>query len=361
MIEENEMDMRVGAPELRRFCENIFRKIGLSQDDAFTVADSLLFCNLRGIDSHGMLRLPFYVQRLKEGGTKIRPKISIIREKPASALIDGDNGMGQVVGVFAARLAVEKAKKAGSCLVGVKGSSHYGAASYYSVEITRQNMIGFSATNTGPVMAAWGGTQRIIGNNPFSIAVPYQEGKTIVLDIAMSKVAGGKVRLAAKNNRKIPRGWIIDKQGRETENPHDLPDGGALLPFAEHKGYGLAFMMEIISGALVGAGMLRMIPRWFKEVKKPLDIGHCFAAIDIESFMELEEFKERLQWLIQEIKSSALSEGSRGVLFPGELEMRTEEERIVNGIPISENIWQDLKDLSRAYGEPLPTELNIQV
>jgi LDH2 family malate/lactate/ureidoglycolate dehydrogenase len=355
------MDINVGISELRSFCENILQKIGLSQDDAFTVADSLLFCNLRGIDSHGMLRFPFYVQRLKEGGTKIRPKIGIIREKPASALVDGDNGMGQVVGVFAARLAVEKAKKAGSCLVGVKGSSHYGAASYYSVEIARQNMIGFSATNTGPVMAAWGGAKRIIGNNPFSIAVPYQEGKPIVLDIAMSRVAGGKVRLAAKNNQKIPKGWIIDKEGGDSENPHDLPDGGALLPFAEHKGYGLAFMMEIISGALVGAGMLRMIPRWFKEVSTPLNIGHCFAAIDIEAFMDLEEFKERLQWLIQEIKLSPLSEGSQGVFFPGELEMRTEEERTVNGIPISENVWRDLKDLSTAYGEPLPTELTIQV
>jgi len=353
------MDMRVGASELRRFCENILGKIGLSQDDAFTVADSLLFCNLRGVDSHGILRFPFYVQRLKEGGTNMRPKISIMREKPASALVDGDNGMGQVVGVFAARLAVEKAKKVGSCLVGVKGSSHYGAASYYSVEIAKQNMIGFSATNAGPVMAAWGGAKRIIGNNPFSIAVPYQEGKPIVLDIAMSRVAGGKVRLAAKNNQKIPKGWIIDKEGGETENPHDLPDGGALLPFAEHKGYGLAFMMEIISGALVGAGMLRMIPRWFREVSTPLNIGHCFAAIDVEAFMDLEEFKERLQWLIQEIKSSPLSTGSRGVFFPGEPEMRTEEERTVNGIPISENIWHDLKELSETYGEPLPTESMI--
>lgn len=347
------MDIRVGVTELRRFCENILRKIGLSQYDAVTVADSLLFCNLRGIDSHGIMRFPFYVQRLKEGGTKTRPKISILREKPASVLVDGDNGMGQVVGVFGAKLAVERAKKTGTCFVGVRGGSHYGAASYYSVEMAKTNMIGLSVSNTGPVMAAWGGAKRVIGNNPLSIAVPYQEGKPIVLDISMSRVAGGKVRLAAKNNQKIPKGWVIDKHGRDTENPHDLPEGGALLPFGEHKGYGLAFMMEILSGALVGSGMMGMIPLWFKEIKTPLNIGHCFAAIDIEGFMDLEQFKQRLDWLIKEIKSSPLSEGSQGVFVPGELELKMEEERTKNGIPVSETVWQDLQKLAGIHGETL--------
>ena len=345
--EENTVDIKVGVTDLRRFCENILRKIGLSQYDAFTVADSLLFCNLRGIDSHGIMRFPFYVQRLKEGGTKISPKISIIREKPASVLVDGDNGMGQVVGVFAAKLAAEKARKVGTCFVGVRGSSHYGAASYYSAEIAKTNMIGLSVTNAGPVMAVWGGAKRVIGNNPLSIAVPYQEGTPIVLDIAMSRVAGGKVRLAAKNNQKIPKGWVIDKQGRDTENPHDLPEGGALLPFGEHKGYGLAFMMEIVSGALVGSGMLGMIPLWFRETKTPLNVGHCFAAIDIEGFMDSGQFRERLDWLIKEIKSSPLSEGSQGVFIPGELELMVEDDRTKNGIPVSENVWQDLEKLSQ--------------
>jgi LDH2 family malate/lactate/ureidoglycolate dehydrogenase len=353
------MDIKVGASELRRFCENILQKIGLSQDDAFTVADSLLFCNLRGIDSHGVIRFPFYVQRLKEGGTKIKPKISIIREKLASLLLDGDNGMGQVVGLHASRLAIEKARKTGTCFVGVRGSSHYGAASYYSVEITKAQMIGVSVCNGDPIMPAWGGAKRVIGNNPLSIAVPYQEGKPIVLDISMSKVAGGKVRLAAKNNQKIPRGWIINKDGQDTEDPEDLPKGGALLPFGEHKGYGLAFMMEILSGALVGAGMLGMIPIWFKEIKTPPNIGHCFAAIDIEGFMDLDQFKERLDWLVQEIKSSPLSEGSRGIFIPGEPELMVEDDRERNGVPISENVWQDLRELSKTYGEPLLIESKI--
>lgn len=347
------MEIKLREQRLRIFCENILGKVGLSGEDAFTVTDSLLFANSRGIDSHGIMRFPFYVQRLKEGGTKAKPRIKKIKEKTASVLLDGDNGMGQVVGMYATKLAVEKAKEAGVCFVGVRGSSHYGVASYYAVKTAEANMIGFSISNSTPVMAAWGGAKRVIGNNPLSIAVPYQVRQPVVLDIAMSKVAGGKVRLAAKNNQKIPEGWIIDRYGRNTENPNDLPEGGALLPFGEHKGYGLAIMIEILSGVLTGAGMLGQIPLWFKELQSPLDVGHCFSAINIESFMNLKDFKERLNWVIQEIKSSPLAEGSEGVLIPGEIELRIQEERRKKGIPISEGVWQDLRKMSEIYKEPL--------
>lgn len=347
------METKLKEQNLRRFCENVFVKLGLSREDAFIVADSLIFANLRGIDSHGIIRFPFYVQRLKEGGTKAKPRIKVIKEKAASALIDGDNGMGQVVGMYATKLTMEKAKEVGVCFVGVKGSSHYGVASYYTVKATEHNFIGLSITNGPPVMAAWGGAKSRICNNPLSIAVPNEVGKPIVLDIAMSIVAGGKVRLAAKNNQKIPTGWILDRHGRNTENPIDLPEGGTLLPFGEHKGYGLAVMMEILTGVLTGAGMLGQIPLWFTETRIPSNIGHCFIGINIESFMGLMDFKNRLNWLIQEIKSSPLSEGSKGVFVPGEPELRIEEGRRKMGIPISEGVWQDLKKLSEIYREPL--------
>ncbi|MFB0519925.1 MAG: Ldh family oxidoreductase [Desulfatiglandales bacterium] len=347
------MEVKIKEQNLRRFCENIFMKVGLSQEDAFIVADSLIFSNVRGIDSHGVVRLPFYVQRVKEGGTKIKPRIQKIREKAASVLLDGDNGMGQVVGMYATKLAMEKAKETGVCFVGVKASSHYGVASYYTVKTAEANMIGLSMTNGPPVMAAWGGAKAVICNNPLSIAAPYQTGRPVVLDIAMSRVAGGKVRLAAKNNQKIPTGWIIDRHGRNTENPNDLPDGGALLPFGEHKGYGLTVMLEILTGVLTGAGMLGQIPMWLAEIRSPLNVGHCFMAINIEGFIDLEDFKKRLGWVIQEIKSSPPAEGSKGVLFPGELELEVEEERRKMGIPLSEAVWQDLTEMSRAYEEPL--------
>jgi len=326
--------------------------VGLSLEDALIITDSLLFANLRGIDSHGIIRFPFYLKRLVEGGTKKKPHIKKIREKGGLILVDGDNGAGQVIGSYAARLAIEKAKETGISFIGVKGSSHYGAASYYTVQITKANMIGFSITNSTNVMVAWGGTKAVIGNNPLSIAVPYQKDKPLVLDISMSKVAGGKVRLAAKDKQKIPKGWIVDHYGKDTENPEDLPNGGALLPLGEHKGYGLAFMIEVLSGVLTGAGMLRQIPFWVKDLQTPLNMGHCFAALDIGSFITLTSFKERINWIVHEIKSSSLAEGSQRMYVPGEKEWEIEEKRRREGIPISEEIWKDLKRLSNKYQVP---------
>jgi len=347
------MGIKLKAQKLRNFCRNIFIKSGLSSKDAFIVADSLILANLRGIDSHGIIRLPFYIQRLIEGGTKVKPKIKKIKEKAASILLDGDNGMGQIVGMHATKLAIEKAKEIGISFVGARNSSHYGVASYYSIKVAESNMIGISMSNSTPVMAAWGGSKRIIGNNPLSIACPYQKGKPIVLDIAMSKVAGGKVRLAAKDMQKIPKDWIIDQKGRETINPNDLPKGGALLPFGEHKGYGLAVIVEILTGVLTGAGMLKQIPLWIKNTIDPLNVGHCFIAIDIEAFIDLKVFQERLNWVAQELKSSSLAEGSKGIFMPGEIELEIEKKRKIEGIPLSEEIWQDLKKLSKKYQEPL--------
>ena len=159
--------------------------------------------------------------------------------------------------------------------------------------------------------------------------------------------------MAAKNNQTIPQGWIIDKYGRNTENPDDLPNGGALLPFGEHKGWGLAFMIEILAGVLTGAGMLRQIPLWFKDLQSPLKIGHCFMAVNIGVFLEINEFKQRLDWIVQEIKSSPVAEGFTEVLVPGEIEGRIEEERSNTGLPVSEEVWKDLTTLSKTYNEPL--------
>lgn len=261
--------------------------------------------------------------------------------------------MGQVIGNYTARLAIKKAKETGISFVGAKGSSHYGAASYYAVQIVKANMIGFSISNTPNVMVAWGGAKAVIGNNPLSIAVPYQKGKPIVLDISMSKVAGGKVRLAAKNKQRIPKGWIIDRKGRNTENPNDLQEGGALLPFGDHKGYGLAVIIEILTGTLTGAGMLKQIPLWIEDMVNPLNVGHCFAAINIEAFMNLKSFGERLNWVVRELKLSSLAEGSQRIYIPGEKEWEIEEKRRREGIPISEEVWKDLKKLSKNYQESL--------
>lgn len=344
-------DIYIQSKELLELCIRILTKVGLTVNDAFVVAESLVFANLRGIDSHGVMRLPIYVLRLEKGGTKISPNIKIVRERTAMALVDGDSGMGQVIGKYATELAIKKGKESGVGFVGVKGSGHYGAASYYTVKMAQEGMIGFSTSNTTQNTAAWGGAKRIIGNDPLSIAVPFKEGNSLVLDISMSKAAGGKIKLAAKNNQKIPIGWGLDRFGRKTDNAKEIINGGTRLPFGEHKGYGLAAMLEILNGVLTGAGMLSQIASWSKHPEDPTDLGHCFLAVDIESFMDITNFQQRLEWFVNEIKSSPPMEGSEAVFLPGEIELGIEKERKEKGIPISEKTWNELLILAEKCEE----------
>ncbi len=344
-------DVLIQSKELFEICIRILTRTGLQVNDAFTVAESLIFANLRGIDSHGVMRLPVYVLRLEKGGTKIHPNIKIIRERTATALIDGDSGMGQVVGKYATELALKKARDSGIGFVGVKGSGHYGAASYYTVKMAQEGMVGITTSNTTQNTAAWGGTTKIIGNDPLSIAVPYKEDNHLVLDISMSKVSGGKIKLAAKNNQKIPFEWGLDKYGKKTDNPNEIINGGTRLPFGEHKGYGLTVMMEILNGVLTGAGMLSQIISWSKHLEEPTNLGHCFLAIDIESFMDKIEFQKRLDLFVNEIKTSPPMEGLETVFLPGEIEAAIEKERKERGIPISLRTWNEMLILAGKYGK----------
>jgi LDH2 family malate/lactate/ureidoglycolate dehydrogenase len=340
---------------LREFVAGVFVKAGLSEQDAETVADSLVFANLKGIDSHGIMRVPFYVKRLVQGGTSPRPQIKILVERPATVSLDGDNGMGPVVGMYACDLAVKKATENGMCMVTARRSSHFGAAAYYAAKIAEADMIGVAISNCTPVMAAWGGAKNVIGNNPLAIATPCLDSRPLIFDIAMSRVAGGKVRLAAKNEKKIPKGWILDRFGQPTDNPDDLPNGGALLPFGEHKGFGLAIMLEVLSGALAGSGMLEQIPFWQHDLTNELNIGHSFIAIDIAGFMDLQLFRERVAWIVKTLKSSPVAPGYEGIRMPGEIEFAIEEERKKEGIPVSDEVMRDLELLAESYQVPLKT------
>lgn len=347
------MDSRIKEESLRKFCEEICFKIGLSKEHTYHLVDSLIFANLRGIDSHGIMRFPSYIRRLTGGGCKINPKIRIIKEEPSMVLVDGDSGLGQVVSMQAVKLAIEKARNKGVSIAGANNSSHYGAASYYSIKISEANMIGFSMTNGEPVMCAWGGKKPVIGNHPISISAPYLPGRPIVLDIATSKVSGGKVRLAAKNKQKIPEDWIINKEGKKTNDPNELAKGGALLPFGEYKGYGLAVMIEILTSILMNAGILYYAKSGVEVFNTPTNIGHCFMAIHIESFISLNDFIKKVDWMVSEIKALPTMEGVKEIFVPGEIEYRVEEQRKREGIPISEQVLDDLKKLSKDFQVPL--------
>lgn len=297
---------------LRDFCKQSFEKSGLSTEDAELATDVLVKSEMRGVASHGLIRLPFYCKRLIDKGTKTHPEMKVLAEKPATLLIDGDNGLGQVISIKTMKKVLDKAKTSGICFAGVKNSCHFGMAAYYAMMALEESMIGVAGSNTPPVMAAWGGSKSAIGNNPLAVAVPTAREFPLVLDISMSVVSGGKVRLAAVKKEKIPLDWVLDARGKPTDRPEDFFPDGTLLPMG-HKGFGLAIMVEVLTGVLSGAGILSEMGLWFRDTAIPVNTGHFFMVLDIKAFCDLEIFKKRINHMIDELKSCPLSDGSRGI------------------------------------------------
>ena len=346
--------IKIKYQSLQSFAKLAMMGEGILENDANIVAESLIFASLRGVDSHGIIRLPYYIKRLKQKGTNSHPSIKILHDYQGTALLDGDNGLGQVIGISASDIAIKKAKTFGIAAIFVKHSSHFGAASFYTNYIAGHDMVGIAISNTTPVMSAWGGAQRIIGNNPLSIAFPYKKNVPLMLDIAMSKVAGGKVRYFAKNKLNIPKGWIIDSEGKDTIYPEDLPQGGSLLPFGEHKGFALAIMMELLTGVLTGGALLNQVNSWLKKPNIPTEMSQTYIAIDIGKIINLKTFQQQIKILIKEIKKSKVAPKCSGIFFPGEKEANMEKIRRKEGIPLTTEIWNDLQGLSKYYQIKLP-------
>lgn len=331
----------IHAAVLREFSIRAFEKSGLAPRDAEWMSDTLVRSELRGIGSHGMIRVPFYCQRLVDRGSNPNPEVRVVAQKPSMLLIDGDNGLGQIVGIKAMEMVIERARSQGVCFAGVRNSCHFGMTSYYPLLALKNDMIGMAGSNTAIVMAPWGGDKSAIGNNPLAIAVPTGKLYPLVLDMAMSVISGGKVRLEAVKGTKIPFGWILDEQGRPTDNPADLFPHGTLLPFG-YKGFGLAIMIEIFAGALTQAAILKEINVWYDKTSDPVNLGHFFMAFDIGAFLSVDKFKGRIDQMIDELKSSPPMEGSSGVLMPGEIEYLKEQEFLQSGIPVSAEVLKKL-------------------
>lgn len=336
---------------LREFSVRSFEQCGLSKKYAEWMSDTLILSELRGVDSHGLIRLPFYAQRLLDKGSDPDPDIRIVAEKPAMIHVDGGNGLGQIVSIRTMEMVIERAKSQGVCFAGVRNSCHFGMTAYYPLMAVKSGMIGMAGCNTATVMAPWGGGKSAIGNNPLAITVPTGKPYPLVLDMAASVVSGGKVRLEALKGTKIPFGWILDEKGRPSDNPADMFPNGTLLPMG-YKGFGLAIMIEILSGVLTRAAILKEIPLWFDKTAAPVNLGHFFMAFDIETFLSLASFKDRVDGLIDELKASPPMEGSTGVLMPGEIEYRKEQEFMKNGIPVSAGVLGTLDKFAEKIGIP---------
>ena len=339
--------VRVDWEALRTFCEEVLGAVGVPQNDARIVAASLVDADLSGMKSHGVTRLNDYLLRMEQGLMTPTTKIDNARETPSTALLDANDGWGQVVSERAVELVIEKAKEVGSAWVGVRNSNHNGTAAYWTVKIAREGMVGICSMNTSPVMAAHGSRRPTLGTNPLSIAVPSSSGSPVVLDMATSKQARGKIILAAKNNDPIPEGWAITGEGLPTTDAKEALKG-SVLPLGGPKGSGLAIMLDILTGVLTGAEFGAKMPRMYDD-PQPQRVGHMFSAIFIEAFMPMTEFLSRMDEKELETRQGPPAPGFERVAMPGDgthERMATHRE---DGIPLTAEVYADLLAAAERY------------
>jgi L-2-hydroxycarboxylate dehydrogenase (NAD+) len=349
--------------KLKTFTIEVFLHFGVPKSDAETAADVLSLADLRGIDSHGVARLHTYFDMFRLGRINPKPNITIVREKNSVCTVDGDNGLGLVVGPKANEIAMDKADEHGSGWVSVCNTNHYGIASYYSLEALKRDMLGWSMTNSTKLVAPLWGAERMLGTNPISIAFPAKKNLPVVIDLATSAAAYGKIEIAKRKGVPVPKGWIINQHGEMTTNPDDMIQGGALLPLGSerelggHKGYCLSAMVDILTSVLSGANWGPFAPPFALRQEIPSrsvgkGIGHFFGAMQIDGFMEVDEFKNRMDEWIEVFRNTKPAKGQKAVLIPGDPEHAEEAIRRKVGIPLLPAVVEDLQDISRQTGIP---------
>jgi ureidoglycolate dehydrogenase (NAD+) len=343
---------RIEAEQLERWVRELLAAAGLQAGAAAVVADSLVDASLRGVDSHGVARTTIYVERLQAGGLNADPHPKVLRREGAIALVDGDDGPGQVAGVFATDLSIELARELGAGVVAVRGSSHYGAAAYYTRRAAAAGMVGMSSTNSDPLVIPYGGMDHALGTNPISLAAPLPDGGVFDLDMATSQVAINKVYNARDEGRPIPEGWGVDAQGRPTTDPAAVHAG---VPLGGYKGYALAVLVEILCGILPGAGVTHGVGKLYGDPAAPQDVGHFHLAMDPERTVGRDRFAALLAGLLEELVRVPVAPGHDEVLAPGDPEKRARAERERDGIPVEPALLASLEAKSAQLGVTVPT------
>jgi L-2-hydroxycarboxylate dehydrogenase (NAD+) len=345
---------RVPAATLAAFVGRALEAAGLPADDAGVVAGLMVEADLRGSDTHGVIRLPLYLRRLKAGGINPRPQVRILRQQTATALIDGDNGIGHLVMRSAARTAIEKAKVAGVAWVGARMSNHAGPAALYAMMPLAHDMIGlYLAVGSNNHLPPWGSAENLLGTNPIAIAIPAAEEPPIVLDMAPTVAAFGKVRLKAQRGEEMPLGWMIGRDGKPLVDPKRA-DEGFLLPIGDYKGSGLSLIIGLLAGTLNGAAFGREVIDFVKEQGKATNTGHAIVAISVEGFAPAAEFKRNVDAVIRLMRGAERLPGVERIWLPGEQSHRKRQERLQNGIPMPKPLRDSLDAAARELGiEPL--------
>jgi L-2-hydroxycarboxylate dehydrogenase (NAD+) len=342
------------------FTKEVFVSIGSGEEHAALAATGLLSADLRGIDSHGIARLAGYVRLWEAKRANAKPNIQIVHETPSTGVMDGDLGFGLVVAPYAMDLAISKAKNVGSGWIAVRNSNHFGIAAHHALKALEEDMIGIVMTNASALVAPTFSIERLLGTNPICVAIPAGNEPPFVADLATATAANGKLEMLQRKNLEAPPGWIQDKKGNMSTNPHELKAGGALLPLGSdrehgsHKGYALGAIVDIFSGVLSGANYGPWVPPFPAYVPVPENmpgkgIGHFFGAMRIDAFRKAEEFKKDMDQWLKRFRQAKPAAGFDEVLVPGDPERKMETIRRKNGIPLLQAVVQDLEYLAERF------------
>jgi LDH2 family malate/lactate/ureidoglycolate dehydrogenase len=353
--------MTYSYAQLYQFTLEMLIKIGCPEDQAKIGTEVLLSADLRGVDSHGVARLSGYVRLWEKSRINSTPNIRVVHETPSTAVVDGDGGLGLVVAPFAMKIAIEKAKIAGTGWVAVKNSNHYGIAGFHAMMALEHDMIGISLTNASPLVAPTFSKERLLGTNPIAVAIPAKDQPPFVADMATTTAANGKLEILQRKNQDTPTGWVQDKDGQETTSANGVKDGGALLPLGgdrehgSHKGYALGAIVDIFSAVLSGANYGPWVPPFVAFLEpdpNPVGagIGHFFGAMRVDAFRPADEFKAHMDNWISRFRAAKPTPGNEKVLIPGDPERELEAIRRVEGIPLLEPVVKDLTALGEKFG-----------
>ena len=337
----------VSHSRLAAFTAACLEKLGLVPADARLVAETLVAANLRGVDSHGVVRLPHYATRLRNGTVKPRPNIVVQRTGSSTAMVEGDAGMGQLVAVRAMQEAIALARQTGVGAVGARNSSHCGACAYFVELAVKQGMVGVALTHTDPIMVPPGMKRIFLGSNPIAFGAPGLRQPPVIIDMSTTHVAWGKVIVARQEGNRIPPDWGIDAQGRPTTDPGQVV---GLAPTGGHKGYALALMIEILCAHLAGVPFGLHVTKMYGELDKPRDLGHFMLALDVARFTDPETFRSQIDLFLKEIRAQEAADPARPPLAPGDPERLSAERRAKDGVPLGEGVLGELTSLAAELG-----------
>lgn len=347
--------MNYSVTSLRRFTQEVMCKAGLSPEESQIFTDSLISADMRGVSSHGLTRLPTYAKRVEEGLVANHVEPEIVQDGGTVMRVDGKNGMGAYIGTRVMDLCIKRAKESGSAFATVYGGNHFGCASYFALQAAKEGMIGFAVANGPAAIPPTGSTKPLLGTNPVAISIPAGRYEPLVLDMATSAVARGKVALAKKNGTSIPTGWGLNSKGLPTTDPAAVLEGGSMLPMGGAKGYGIALIVEILCSCLSGAQNGQTLGSFY-DFTREQNTGFAFGAIDIGKILNIDLFKASVDCLFDSMKSCPKAEGYSEIKIPGEIENDKALKSKETGLFLSDAVIADLESTAQHYGVTFPKE-----